>query len=469
MFFSTALVLVAAILTESFAYGASKSFKLPLRRRRLQQNDLDRRATGEVDLSSAYYGVNWDIDITVGGQNFTFGVDTGSSPLWILSTRLPRAQQQELSSHSFFDPSQSPTFQNMSGVFDVAYDKGENYLSGDVGTDNVTIGGLTVNMPIGVATNVSQHVIGDDADGIFGMAFGTSNQLGRGAPTFMESVISQLDEPVFTFNLPVGDEQSLEFGKIDKSLYTGDLQTVTIQNGTRSQGFGWRAHVSYSMNGKNISEELQATLFDTGGITALANEDVVRNYWAQVSGAQDSSNRQDASNWNFPCDSFLPDLTYNLLGPDGNFVNATVPGRFFNYTALYRQSGGNYDNTCKGGFNSNGQGSGTMGYAFWHAFFTVFNQSAPSVSFAPYPQRELDAVPHVTGTIATGTPTGIPSNLPSSTAVNTARVSYVNPDATAGNAPVATRSSTAGATMVGTQEQNGWKAALVSFLMMIAF
>lgn len=408
----TASVLAAAIAAGCVVQASPGSFKFPLKRRTSNLNALARRASGDADVSSASYGVNWDIDVSVGGQNFTMGIDTGSSPFWLLSTRLSSSNITGYSGHPLFDLTKSKTFQNMTGSWNVSYDVGEIYANGDLGTDNVTIGDLTANMPIGLATSTSMDFLGQDSDGIFGMAFSAGNQLGSGLPTFMDAVLPQLDEPVFTFSLPVHGPYSLEFGRVNQSLYNGTLQTVAISNGTRRASLGWHTYVSYDINGKNVSSRLEETVFDTGGIEARANADVVEAYWSLVPGS--TPPLQTGQNWHFPCDEALPDLTYNLVGTDGKFVTATVPGRFFNATAL--SPGSIRGNNCTGGFNANAANTqGTMGWAFWHSYFTVFNMTEPSISIAPYPQEQLDAVSGISGGMATMQPTIVPSALPSST------------------------------------------------------
>jgi len=409
-------LLTAPLLTLAES-APSGSFKLPLSRRITETPEFSRRGTGDVNLNTDT-NVNWVVQLQIAQQPFVLGVDTGSSPLWVLSTEMPAAQQNSYEGHNFYNSSASKAFTSSSSHFTVAYDKGEIYANGDVGTDVVSMGSsgnLSATIPFGLATNISTGLVSSYTDGILGLAFGQSNQLGKGSPTFMEAVQSQLDQPVFTFHVPLEKQQFLEFGHVDSRLYNGTLQPVTINNGTPVDGLGWSALVSYSMNGKNISSALQHTLFDTGGVTARANPDVVRAYWASVKGATDISKARDATDWQFPCDSSLPDLSYDLVAPGGRISTATVPGRFFNYTALWPRR--NTGKTCDGGLQSNGvSGAGTMGYAFWHSFFTVFNQAEPSVSFAPYPDADLDALSSVNGTPVTGAQTAIISTLPVQTA-----------------------------------------------------
>jgi len=304
--------------------------------------------------------------------------------------------QAQHSSNHYFDDSKSSTFKLVNGAnFSISYDAGQVYANGLVGTDTVSCGAATVQaMPFGLGTDISQQGMVDSTyDGLLGLAFGFANTLTpTKGPTFMEGLQSSLDSPVFTFNLPLGNAvQMLEFGHVDKTLYSGSLQQVAIKNGSADgkQPSGWFATASYAVNGKTISSAQQQTLFDTGGLAALAHPDAVAAYWATVQGAKDLSKASDGSGWSFPCATTPSDLTMNFVAPDGSVANATIPGKFLNGTGLFDAT--NDPGMCTGAFQSDKGGSGTVGYPFFHSMFTVFDQSKPQIGFAPYSSNQNSA------------------------------------------------------------------------------
>ncbi len=318
---------------------------------------------------------------------------------WVLSTLMNASMASNFPGQTFYDPTKSKTYTAVQGsTYDCTYDVGEVFSSGVVGTDKITISGESIVMPFGLSTACSAtRMIDAPYDvGLIGLGFGTKNTIvPNPGPTFMEAIQSQLDSPVFTFNLPetanvAGD--FIEFGRVDKSLYDGSLQDIVIFNQTTPQHpdfYNWNSQLSYSLNGKNVSSELQQALFDTGGMGATAHPDVVSAYWGSVKGAKDLSS--DGTGWAFPCSGTnLSDLTYNFIAPGGKTSSATVPGKFFNSTMA--ASGDTTGTMCQGGLQSDHGNKGTVGYAFFHAFFTVFDQSKPLISFAPYPKAELDGV-----------------------------------------------------------------------------
>jgi hypothetical protein len=93
---------------------------------------------------------------------------------WVFSTALDKA---DIGQHSAFDPTKSATFKVMQGAqFKISYGDGSG-AAGTVGTDTVTIGGVSVqNQAVETATDVSQSFIQDtNTDGLVGLAFSQLN------------------------------------------------------------------------------------------------------------------------------------------------------------------------------------------------------------------------------------------------------------------------------------------------------
>ena len=91
----------------------------------------------------------------------------------MFSTELPSSDQQ---GHNVFDPSQSSTFQSLSGAtWQIQY-QDQSGASGDVGTDTVTIGGTVVQgQAVELASQVSSSFSQGASDGLLGLAFSSIN------------------------------------------------------------------------------------------------------------------------------------------------------------------------------------------------------------------------------------------------------------------------------------------------------
>lgn len=130
----------------------------------------------------------------------------------------------------------------------------------------------------------------------------------------------------------------------------------------------WQFSVSgYKVGSTPYSFSLNS-IADTGTTLIYLNDNVVANYYAQVSGAVDSNS---AGGYVFPCTATLPDLGITING-----VTYTVPGNYLNYAP-------NDDGTCFGGLQSSaGFGINILGDVFLKAVFAVFDVANVRIGFA---------------------------------------------------------------------------------------
>ena len=230
-----------------------------------------------------------------------------------------------------YDPWTSPTWKNLEGYnFSIGYGDGSG-SSGFVGTDVVNIGGATVtSQAMGLPTHVSGRVLQDeDSDGIVGLAFSSLNTI-RPTPqlTFFDSVRGSLVEPVLTANLKHNATGFYEFGRIDQSLYQGDLSWVPINEA----GWWQFASVLFGVGSDPINLLVNIrpspAIADTGTSLMLVDPFVRDAYYSAVPNAV--RDPKLANSTKFPCSTQLPDF-HVALGP--NYV-ATIPGDMMNFADL---------------------------------------------------------------------------------------------------------------------------------------
>nr|GAT51413.1 acid protease [Mycena chlorophos] len=161
-------------ITQTTPRRASKKANLAALRAYLC-GDKDTAVLSGSDLDQEYL-----TDVTVGGQTFPLIVDTGSSDTWVIQSgfqcynlttdaKLPEPDCDF--GPKSFDTSASKTFKSFPKVsFNISYGDGE-FLSGPVGFDTVTAGGLTVkSQEIGVPNLAAWE--GDSVNsGLIGLAF----------------------------------------------------------------------------------------------------------------------------------------------------------------------------------------------------------------------------------------------------------------------------------------------------------
>ena len=203
--------------------------------------------TGQVTAAPVVNGAAYIESINIGGQMLNMEFDTGSSDLyvsmvhclvmqltctrWVFSNLL---SPQVIGQHTIFDAQSSTTFQPLQGAtFSISYGDGSG-AAGTVGTDTINIGGATATkQAIELATAVSSEFIQDTAnDGLVGLAFSQLNTVRpQQQTTFFETIMPQLAMPVFSVDLKNDSTGTYQFGGIDNTKFTGQLNTVPLQPG----------------------------------------------------------------------------------------------------------------------------------------------------------------------------------------------------------------------------------------------
>lgn len=292
---------------------------------------------------------------------------------WVFNTGLPAASQQ---GHTVFDPSKSSTFKLLEGEsFDISYGDGSS-ASGPVGTDTFDIGGSTVEaQAIGIPNQVSASFVTDSAsNGLVGLAFTKLNTMQpTQQKTFFDNVISDLSQPVFTAQLRGDAEGSYEFGNIDTSSFTGELNVIPIDS---TNGFWEFESSSATINNNVVQISGGRAIADTGTSLMLVSDDLLQAYWGNVDGA---TLNDQVGGVIFPCNSQLPDLQIAVGDKTAN-----VAGENFNFAEVGTdQTSG--ESFCFGGMQSTGGIPFSIyGDVFFKSNFVVFEATTPSLGFAPH-------------------------------------------------------------------------------------
>jgi len=179
-----------------------------------------------------YYG-----PITIGtpGQPFKVVFDTGSSNLWVPSSKCP-ITVIACDLHEKYHSDQSSTYKANGTAISIQY--GSGAMSGFLSTDSVVMGGITVvgqtfaeaTGEPGIAFDLSKF------DGILGMAF-EQISADNVVPVFYNMIAQNLvSQSLFSFWLsknPQGQNGgSLVLGGVDNTLYTGSINYVPLSSDT---------------------------------------------------------------------------------------------------------------------------------------------------------------------------------------------------------------------------------------------
>jgi hypothetical protein len=214
---------------------------------------------GSVDANPQQNDSEYLSPVVIGGQTLNLDFDTGSSDLWVFSTKL---SANTVGQHTAFNPTNSTTFKTIQGAtWSISYGDGSG-AEGIVGTDTVNIGGATATkQAVELATALSQSFVQDtNNDGLVGLAFSTLNTVTpQKQTTFFDTIMPQLALPVFSVNLKNDSTGTFTFGAIDNTAYTGSLTTVPVDS---SSGFWQFSSPSFQVGTQKISNQ--------GGSPAIA-------------------------------------------------------------------------------------------------------------------------------------------------------------------------------------------------------
>lgn len=293
------------------------------------------------------------VQIGTPAQTLKLDFDTGSSDLWVFSTETSGAGSQ-----TKYSPGKSSSSKKLDGAsWEIKYGDGST-CSGDVYTDTVKIGGLSVkSQAVESAKKVSQQFATGDSDGLLGLAWSSINTVQpKPQKTWFDNLASNLDSPVFVADLRHDTPGSYIFGAIPSEA--SDVLYADVDN---SQGF-WQFSTSSDFGG-----DFDA-IADTGTTLLLAADDLVDTYYKKVEGAK---NDEQLGGYVFDCDTKLPDFTFTV--GDGKI---TVPGSLINYAPA---SG----SQCFGGIQSVGSNPfAILGDIALKAAYVVFDAGKTRVGWA---------------------------------------------------------------------------------------
>lgn len=328
-----------------------------------------RRDTGSATAVPEQYDSEYLTPVQIGtpAQTLNLNFDTGSSDLWVFSTETSRNQ---VNGQALYNPTKSTTAKKLSGYsWSISYGDGSS-SSGDVYTDKVTVGGLSVTaQAVESAQTVSSSFTSEgNLDGLLGLAFSSINTVSpRQQTTFFDTAKSKLPSPLFTVDLKYNAPGKYNFGYIDQTAYTGTIAYASVNP---SQGF-WEFNAKgYAVGSAALSTTVIDGIADTGTTLLLLPATIVRAYYAQVSGAQNSNSE---GGYIFPCSATLPSFSFGV-----GSSRFTIPGKFINYAPLTEGS-----STCFGGIQSSaGIGINIFGDIALKAGFVVFDGGNQRVGWA---------------------------------------------------------------------------------------
>lgn len=176
--------------------------------------------------------------------------------------------------------------------------------------------------------------------------------------------------PLFAVNLKHQAPGTYDFGFIDSSKYTGSITYVDVDS---SGGYWGLTASGYAVGNGSTSMTSIDGIADTGTTFLMLPPDIVRTYYAEVTGAQEDN---EVGGYFFPCSATLPDL-YVII----NGAKLRVPGQYMNYAPFLTRP-----TICFGALQTFGDDSfNIFGDVFLKAQYVIFENDGerPRLGFAP--------------------------------------------------------------------------------------
>lgn len=193
-------------------------------------------------------------------------VDTGAANTWVMGSE---CKSEVCTNHNTFGASDSLSLEVSSDQFDLTYGTGS--VSGLTATDTVRIAGVSVSLPFGLASEVSDDFSAYPMDGILGL--GPPSSKSMGFPTAMETIqkARSLSHNLFGINLQRSSDGStdgeLSFGAPDPAKFQGNVSYTSNIDGSSM----WEIPLDDAkVNGKSCTSTGKSAIIDTGVSPSLS-------------------------------------------------------------------------------------------------------------------------------------------------------------------------------------------------------
>ncbi|KAL5715394.1 phytepsin [Ranunculus cassubicifolius] len=221
-------------------------------------------SSGDVVVLKNYMDAQYFGEIGIGTppQKFTVIFDTGSSNLWVPSTKCYLSVACYF--HSKYKASQSSTYQKNGKSAEIHY--GTGAIAGYFSEDNVQVGDITVKQQEFIEATKEPGVtfVAAKFDGILGLGF-KEISVGQAVPVWYNMLKQgHIKQPVFSFwlNRKVGEEEGGEivFGGSDPNHYKGKHTYVPVTQ---------KGYWQFDMG--DVAIDGKTTGFCSGGCAAIAD------------------------------------------------------------------------------------------------------------------------------------------------------------------------------------------------------
>lgn len=357
----------------------------PLHQSRIPTIKTYSSPSGSLNVSN-YYNLQYYTTLEVGtpGQPSSLIIDTGSSYTWVPSTNCTCHE-----SSTRFYSNQSSTFKSSGDMIVLNY--GMGMVSGELFTDKLSLGSLTINNQDLVLVYKDKDLDGLAASGLLGLAF---NDLSDGKKTVIENLkdqnmIEKAEFSIYMNNLYENStrDSALIIGGIDSSYVGGEGITLDIN---KDFGF-WIINIQSSNIGDQSVNQERMGIVDTGTSFLYVPNDEFAMIFLELNKTKEFLFDSDGYRY-FECNKsdieLMPDLWI------------TVQSKSFKISSknyLY------YENfTCYLFIEENDSEFWLMGQVFIREYYMLFSMDPAQLTLYPISSGDVQASDVSSGTLAAG-------------------------------------------------------------------
>ncbi|ORZ15224.1 aspartic peptidase domain-containing protein [Absidia repens] len=368
--------------------------KIPLQ---VQESPLSQSfAITKIPQTSYLHGSGYYGEISIGEPAQTFQVvfDTGSSDMWVISSRCEsrgcqgHRQYSRQASRSyrvfgrFYDDDSNDGADDddddnnediLGTVMEVSY--GTGHIRAWLGQDTVGVGSMILrDQVLGEATTLSHDFMGMPFDGIFGLGLISLANSKQPPPFYSMLRHDLLDSPIFAMYLqPHGGE--IDFGALDTTRYNDPLRYTALTDDRY-----WKIKLDNVHFGKQFIGKRQA-IVDSGTTLMIVTPKDAETIHGVIHGAVNNGD----STWSIPCHAIdsLPPITFVLADHenDHGFFELSLPASAYvldpmHSTATMCLSGISGQRLDRAGH------TWILGDTFMKHYYTVFDYGKKRIGFA---------------------------------------------------------------------------------------
>ncbi|PVH84378.1 acid protease [Cadophora sp. DSE1049] len=211
-------------------------------------------------------------------------LDTGAATTWVMGKSCTSGPCKV---HNTFDPTSSTSFKDIGKTFNISYGSGQ--VGGKLGTDTISLAGMSFPMTLGVADMTSDDFNSFPIDGILGLSQSRGDY-----PIFLETLVESksLKSNIFGVSLNRATDGTntgeINFGEPNTSKYSGSLNYNDV---SKDAGGDWAislGNVGVGSTQANIKGKL--AFVDTGTSFIFCPPEDAKVVYALVPGAETTNN-----------------------------------------------------------------------------------------------------------------------------------------------------------------------------------